>query len=150
MLFSAKAEYACLAMLELAARSGDERPARLVELAEKHDIPQRFLVQILLQLKGAKLVDSVRGAAGGYALARAPEAITLAEILAVVDPSDRTPRMGRNGKQIRFAGTSSGGVAVIRDVWNEVETAQKRVLERITLAELVTRTEQQNGLLYEI
>ena len=150
MLFSAKAEYACLAMLELATRSGEERPARLVELAEKHDIPQRFLVQILLQLKGAKLVDSVRGAAGGYTLARSPETITLAEILAVVDPSDRTPRIGRNGKQTRFSGTSSGGVAVIRDLWKDVEAAQRRVLEGVSLSELVTRAERQNGLLYEI
>ena len=73
MFLSAKAEYASLAMLELAVQYGDPRPVRLADLADKHGIPQRFLVQILLQLKGAGLVSSVRGAAGGYQLARPPE-----------------------------------------------------------------------------
>ena len=66
MLVSAKSEYACLAMLELAARYSDPGPIRLADVADKHGIPQRFLVQILLQLKGAGLVASTRGAAGGY------------------------------------------------------------------------------------
>jgi Rrf2 family transcriptional regulator, cysteine metabolism repressor len=150
MLFSAKAEYACLAMLELAVRSGDARPARLTDLAEKHGIPQRFLVQILLQLKGARLVDSVRGAAGGYTLARRPQFITLAEVIAVVDPPDRTPRLGRDGKQSRLAGPPTSGMTVIRDVWKEVDAAQKRVLDAVTLADLVTRAERTNGIVYEI
>ena len=57
-LFSAKAEYACIAMLELAVRRGDPGPARLKAIAEMHGIPKRFLVQILLQLKAAGLVAS--------------------------------------------------------------------------------------------
>ena len=76
MMFSAKAEYACLASLELAARYGDPKPVRLTDITEKHDIPPRFLVQILLQLKGAGLIASTRGASGGYQLARAPEKIS--------------------------------------------------------------------------
>jgi len=52
MLFSAKAEYACVAMMELASRHGDPRPVRLTDIADKHGISSRFLVQILLQLKG--------------------------------------------------------------------------------------------------
>ena len=63
MLFSAKAEYACVAMLELSARHNDPKPARLADIAEKHGIPQRFLVQILLDLKRAGLIASTRGAA---------------------------------------------------------------------------------------
>jgi Rrf2 family transcriptional regulator, cysteine metabolism repressor len=150
MLFSAKAEYACLAMFELATRAGGERPSRLVDLAEQHGIPQRFLVQILLQLKAARLVESIRGAAGGYVLARAPEQVTLADVLAAVDPPDRGRRTGRNGKPIRSSGTITGGMTIIRGIWNDVDEAQKKVLESITLAELVSRAEQQNGLLYEI
>src|SRR5438046_3151350 len=93
-LFSAKAEYACIAMLELAARYGDPQPVRLKAIAEAHGIPQRFLVQILLQLKGSGLVISARGAAGGYLLARSPKAISLADILNVLDRQDR-PAHGR-------------------------------------------------------
>ena len=69
MSFSAKTEYACLAMLELALRDGSGEPVRLRDVAAAHRIPSPFLVQILLQLKSAGLVESTRGAAGGYRLA---------------------------------------------------------------------------------
>src|SRR6185312_7109349 len=92
MLFSAKAEYACVALLELAARFNDPRPVRLADVADKHGIPPRFLVQILLDLKRAGLVASTRGAAGGYALARSPDEITLFDILRVMDPPEQPVR----------------------------------------------------------
>src|SRR5581483_178249 len=85
MRVSAKAEYACVAMLELALNYRDPQPVRIKSIADAQGIPQRFLVQILLQLKTAGLVASVRGAAGGYQLARPPHAITLAEIIAAID-----------------------------------------------------------------
>src|SRR6516164_11817244 len=85
MRVSAKAEYACVAMLELAASHGDPQPVRIKTIADTHAIPQRFLVQILLQLKGAGLVTSVRGASGGYQLARPPHEISLADIINVID-----------------------------------------------------------------
>ena len=68
MKLSAKTEYACIAMLELAARYDTGEPIRIRTIADEHDIPSRFLVQILLQLKGAGLVNSTRGASGGYQL----------------------------------------------------------------------------------
>ena len=64
MRISAKAEYACVAMLELAANFAEPQPLRIKAIADSQGIPQRFLVQILLQLKTAGLVASVRGAAG--------------------------------------------------------------------------------------
>ncbi len=60
MRISAKAEYACIAMIELATSHGEPQPVRIKAIADNHGIPQRFLVQILLQLKGAGLVVSVR------------------------------------------------------------------------------------------
>src|SRR5256885_6299960 len=94
--FSAKAEYACIALLELAVRYGDSQPVRLKSIAEAHHIPQRFLVQILLQLKGSGLVVSARGAAGGYLLGRSPKTITLADVLNVIERQDR-PAPERRG-----------------------------------------------------
>src|SRR5262249_54612008 len=85
MRISAKAEYACVAMLELAAKHGEGQPLRVGDIAAPHGIPQRFLVQILLQLKTAGLVASLRGAAGGYQLARSPEKISLADVINVID-----------------------------------------------------------------
>src|SRR5262249_41731932 len=85
MKVSAKAQYACIAMLELAANYREPQPLAVKAIAEAHGISPQFLVQILLQLKTAGLVDSTRGAAGGYHLARAPEAISLADIISAID-----------------------------------------------------------------
>ncbi|MEK6249372.1 MAG: Rrf2 family transcriptional regulator, partial [Planctomycetales bacterium] len=81
MKIGAKTEYACIAMLELADRFGTGQPVRIRDIADRQNIPSRFLVQILLQLKAAGLVSSTRGAAGGYQLIRDPDAITLAEVM---------------------------------------------------------------------
>ena len=85
MRISAKTEYACIAMLELASQYGSGEPVRIREIAERHGVPPRFLVQILLQLKGAGLVASVRGAAGGYRLLSPPDEISLGRIMEVID-----------------------------------------------------------------
>src|SRR4029077_12909828 len=89
MKLSAKTEYACLAMLELAKEFDSGEPVQLRRIAEEHGIPSRFLVQILLQLKGASLVVSTRGAAGGYRLARSPAEITIAEVIEVMEGDER-------------------------------------------------------------
>src|SRR5947209_9077100 len=88
MRISAKAEYACVAMLELAACYGDPQPLRVKAIADAHGISQRFLVQIMLQLKTAGLVASVRGASGGYQLSRPPDNISLWSIIQAIE--DRT------------------------------------------------------------
>src|SRR3954469_11146642 len=85
MRVSAKAEYACVAMLELAINYREPQPLRIKAIADAQGIPQRFLVQILLQLKTAGLVVSVRGASGGYQLARPPENISLAQVVHAID-----------------------------------------------------------------
>src|SRR5687767_8530801 len=94
MRVSHKAEYACLAVLELALRQGDPQPVPVKLIAETHGIPARYLMQILLHLKGGGIVVSMRGAAGGYQLAMPAEEITLAEILTLIDgplPITRRP-----------------------------------------------------------
>jgi Rrf2 family protein len=130
MLFSAKAEYACVAMMELAARYGDPRPVRLTDVASKHGISPRFLVQILLQLKGAGLVTSTRGAAGGYALARAPEDVTLFDVVAVIDSTEPTA-------QPKYRREPTAYVQNVRAVWDRIVQAQQEVLKATTLADLV-------------
>lgn len=140
MLFSAKAEYACVAMLELAARSGDPKPARLADVAEAHGIPPRFLVQILLDLKRAGLVASTRGATGGYALAKSADAITLADVLGVIDPPEPSDRSDDKLQPTLY-------VQSVRAVWDKMLDAQQVILKQTTLAELV---QQSQGLQYVI
>ena len=141
-LFSAKAEYACRAMLELAARHDDPQPVRLRAIADAHGIPQRFLVQILLQLKGNGLVASTRGASGGYQLGRPPDQISLADIIGVIDRSERGPA--------RTDDVTSPTTEAIRGVWRRVQAAQQRILKETTLADLVQRIREHDSLVYTI
>ena len=63
MKISAKAAYACIALIDLAIHRDKSEPVRVAEVAKRNEIPERFLVQILLQLKGSGYVQSTRGAA---------------------------------------------------------------------------------------
>src|SRR5919201_6025128 len=134
MRVSAKAEYACVAMLELAANHGNPQPVRVKAIADAHGIPLRFLVQILLQLKGAGLVASTRGASGGYHLTRPPEQISLADVVNVIDRA-APPRS-------EAAAKSSVALQAIRAVWQEIQAEEQRMLEEVSLADLVRRTQQ--------
>jgi Rrf2 family cysteine metabolism transcriptional repressor len=144
MRVSAKAEYACVAMMELAACCNDPQPVRIKNIAEAQGIPPRFLVQILLFLKKAGLVVSVRGAAGGYQLARPPEQISLADIINAIDDRSFTPPSALS-KIHRSRATD-----VLLTVWKEIQLEQQKILENLTLAELIRRTEQTNALSYQI
>jgi Rrf2 family protein len=126
MKLSAKAEYACLAMIELAKRASDAAPARVHEIAEEHKIPERYLVQILLQLKGAGLVSSVRGSMGGYLLAKPAETIALSDILTAIDGPESDLRE-RDGPSAR----------ALASVWANIRAAEKAVLSGTTIDKLV-------------
>jgi Rrf2 family cysteine metabolism transcriptional repressor len=156
MLFSAKAEYACVAMMELAAHYTDSRPLRLADVADKHGISDRFLVQILLQLKQAGLVESTRGASGGYTLSRNPTDITLYDILRVVDLPDRPTRKKTTQSRKKDPTKVTRKKAVlqltpyvlnVRAIWDRVFEVQQSILKQTTLADLVAQSE---GLQYVI
>jgi Rrf2 family cysteine metabolism transcriptional repressor len=143
MRISAKAEYACIAMLELAANFAEPQPVRLKAIADTHGVPQRFLVQILLQLKGIGLVATVRGAAGGYQLARSPETISLAEVINAIDgspPARTAPEAKRH----------SAMVHALHNLWKEVDAEEQRMLAELTLADVVRRAQQSGELSYQI
>ncbi len=125
MKISAKSEYACLALLALARPASDDSPVRIREIAEEHGIPERYLVQILLQLKGAGLVLSTRGAAGGYRLARPATSISLGEVLTAIDGPDAPPR-----------DESRPAARALSKVWEHVRAAEKSVLDRTSIAQL--------------
>ncbi len=82
---STRGDYASRALLSLALHREGEQPTSVRDIAERTGLPQPYLEQILLALKGAGLVRSKRGVGGGYVLARDPSEITLAEIVSAVD-----------------------------------------------------------------
>lgn len=131
MKVSTRGDYAARALLSLALHDSD-RPTSVKEIAERTTLPQPYLEQILLAVKGAGLVRSKRGVGGGYVLARPPSDITLAEIVAAVD-GPITTVMGEHDH--------CEGHCVLQEVWVDVSDETRRVLERVTLADLVRRTQ---------
>src|SRR5262249_23844592 len=129
MRISAKVEDACLAMLELAANFDAEQPVRVKSIADAHGIPQRFLVQILLQLTAAGLVESQRGASGGYQLGRMPEEISLANIISAIDRSALSPvRRTSPKRRGPSAPSRSPAAQALQSVWRDVHGEQLRLL----------------------
>jgi Rrf2 family protein len=141
MTLAAKVEYACIAVLELAARHDAAEPVRIRDIADTHGIPSRFLVQILLQLKGAGLVASTRGATGGYALARRPEQITLADVIAVIEGPGT---IATNLPQTTLA------ARVLLEAFREVAAAQQQMLASTSFASLAERLAAPNEEMYHI
>ncbi len=141
MKVSAKTEYACIAMFELASGYHQGEPIRIRTIADKHGIPSRFLVQILLQLKGAGLVLSTRGAAGGYRLAQPPESINLADIINTIEgPADGEASATGQSQASR----------VLSSIWREIGQVEQDILSSITLDELVSRAEEPAEGMYYI
>lgn len=131
MKISAKAEYACLALLALARRGPDSPPLRIREISESYGIPERYLVQILLRLKGAGLVVSTRGASGGYQLARPASTISVGQILTAIDGPDIAAGNDR--------GKRRGAAAVLDPLWERLRDAERAVLDSTTVAQLAER-----------
>ena len=132
MNISAKAEYACLAMAELASRHQHRMPTSLKMIADTHHISQPFLMQIFMQLKGARLVQAMRGATGGYQLARSPESIHLLEIIHAVD--------GLSGEISALDDLPPAPLRhALQSVWRDKQRAEQQVLEDVTLADLIRR-----------
>ena len=84
MRLSRKSEYALLALIDLAEHY-NTNPVKILDVSNRNKIPKKYLEQIFLQLKGAGYVRSIRGPNGGYMLAKAPEYISLAEIIRLID-----------------------------------------------------------------
>ena len=130
MRVSAKTDYAIRAALELAAAE-DARPIKGERIATAQSIPLRFLENILMQLRHAGLVESRRGAEGGYRLAKPAADITLADVIRAIDG----PLAGVSGvrpEMLAFDGTAEP----MREVWIAVRAALRGVLEKVTLADV--------------
>jgi Rrf2 family protein len=130
MRASAKTIYAMEAMVDVAIQS-QGRPVALRGIAERQEISQNYLEQIFMQLRAAGLVRSVRGAGGGFVLARSPSEIRMAEIamvfegpICLVECVDHESRCGRSVS------------CAIRQVWVEVGECMKKALDSVTLQDV--------------
>ncbi len=143
MRVSTRGDYASRALLSLALRAGeDESPTSVRDIAERTGLPQPYLEQILLALKGAGLVRSKRGVGGGYVLARAPSEITLGAIVSAVDGPIT---LGDFGEPHADGACDHEGQCVLLAVWAEVGHQMRRYLDSFTLADMVERARGTRG-----
>ncbi len=131
MRVSAKTDYALRAAVELAAAQDGGAPVKGERLATSQSIPLRFLENILLQLRHAGLIESRRGADGGYRLARPAAEITLADVIRAID-GPLAGVSGRRPETLDFKGRSEP----LREVWVAVRASLRGVLENVTLADV--------------
>ncbi len=113
-------------MVELARQEHQEDPITALRIAEKRGIPEKYLVHILLQLKRAGLVRSVRGAQGGYHLARMASDITLCDIVKAID-----------GPILQPLPVEDPYGADLEPTWREVARGFETVLQRTTVRDIV-------------
>ena len=132
---STRGDYACRALLSLALRQDEGGPTSVRDIAERTALPQPYLEQILLALKGAGLVRSKRGVGGGYVLARPPDQIRLAEILSAVDGPIT---LGDFGEPHQDGACDHEGQCVLLAVWAGISGRIRQHLDSFTLADIAT------------
>jgi Rrf2 family protein len=133
---STRGDYASRALLSLALRVEAPEPTSVRDIAERTGLPQPYLEQILLALKGAGLVRSKRGVGGGYVLARPVEEITLGQIVSAVDGPIVA---GDFGQPHENGACDHEGQCVLLEVWAEVGEHMRGHLDSFTLADMVDR-----------
>ena len=137
MKVSTRGDYASRALLSLALHDDPTGgPTSVRDLAERTGLPQPYLEQILLALKGAGLVRSKRGVGGGYVLARSPDEITLGQIVSAVDGPISA---GDFGEPHQNGACDHEGQCVLLAVWMEVGHYMRTHLDSFTLADMVDR-----------
>lgn len=133
MRVSTRGDYACRALLSLALQDEHTGPTSVRDIAERTGLPQPYLEQILLALKGAGIVRSKRGVGGGYVLARDPADIRLSEILSAVDGPIT---LGDFGQPHQDGACDHEGQCVLLAIWNQAGDVMRRHLDGFTLASI--------------
>lgn len=135
MKLSTKGEYAARAVLELSLNYG-QKPVKISEIAERQDIPQKYLETLLLTLQRVGVVRSKRGAQGGYYLARPPEAITVGEVIRAMDgPLAPIGCASVTAHEFCPREASCG----LKLVWRQARDAVADILDHTTFADVCQR-----------
>ncbi|QNO16288.1 Rrf2 family transcriptional regulator [Alkalicella caledoniensis] len=145
MKISAKGDYACKAVLELAINHHEGKPIQIGEIAEKQNIPIKFLEQILILLKQGGITKSKRGAVGGYFLAKDPKDITVANIISLTDgPFVHAPCIPEKKE------CEKSDSCLFHPLWKEVEVSISNILGSVNFEELSEKARQTEQIMYYI
>lgn len=137
MRLTTKGRYAVTAMLDLALH-GAAGPVTLADISARQGISKSYLEQLFGKLKRARLVQSLRGPGGGYALVRAPRNISVSEIISSVGEGIDATRCGGTGD------CQDGLVCITHDLWMDLSQRIDGFLAEISLGSLVERSEVQS------
>lgn len=137
MKLSLRGEYALRALLVLGLEY-DQSVVRIQTISEQQNIPKRFLEQILNDLKSAGVVQSRRGVAGGYRLAKKPEEITLAAVVRHIEGA-LAPVSCVSERFYEKCSCPDESRCAIRSVMKEIREAVVKIAERVTVAQLCER-----------
>jgi Rrf2 family transcriptional regulator, cysteine metabolism repressor len=145
MIFTTKAEYGVRLLVEL-GRQGAEHPVSLKAISEAEGLPLAYLERIVALLKKAELVESTRGAHGGYRLARDPESIHMDEVVLALEgavaPMSCFVDDSEEGRVLCSHVGESGHACATKLLWTRVQGGVIKALAATTLAELVTFAER--------
>ena len=147
MKISTRIRYGARAMLELAYHYG-EGPIELKEIAKKENISLKYLEQVINPLRAAGLVKAVRGAKGGYSLAKPPSEICLYDVVETLEGPLNLLECLRDSKVCQKVPS-----CVTRDIWQEVSEAISKIFYSVTLEDMVNRKrdkEERNSPMYQI
>ena len=139
MKISSKSEYGIRALFDL-AQHYEQNPRRSREIGEAQNIPEDYLNQLLINLRRAGLINSLRGPQGGHVLAQAPNQITLYDVVRVLE-GDISP-VAHDAKHVELDD-------ILIDVWKDVETETTRILQATNLQDLCTRYSERKIALSE-
>jgi Rrf2 family protein len=144
MKLSTRTRYGIRAILELAENDG-KRPLQLRIIAQRQDISIKYLEQLMSILRSAGFVRSIRGAKGGYMLAKPPNQIKLSDVFDCLEGYVTTVECIEDKKYCERADD-----CIARQVWIQVQDAIKNVLQSITVQDLVNRGKDEKMLNYQI
>lgn len=134
MRLTSKGRYAVMAMADLALHGGADRAVPLQEVARRQEISLSYLEQLFARMRRAGLVAGVRGPGGGYRLARAADATTVAEIIAAVNEPIKATRC-EEGSTKSCIGRS--GRCIAHGLWAELGERIQGFLASVTLADIL-------------
>jgi len=140
MRLTAKSEYGLLAMIDLACSFGSG-PVSGREIAERREIPSRFLEQLFVALRRGELVSAVRGARGGFVLTREPGEISVLEIVEALEGPLETSVCDSE----RNAGCTRSGACAAAPVWAKATRALRDVFATTSLAELAGNQQEMDS-----
>ena len=147
MKFSVKSEYAVSAVLDMALNA-DKGPVHVKAIAKRQAIPMRFLEQVMASLKKSGIVDSIRGAQGGYVLSRPPGLISIAHIVEAIE-GPIAPVDSSNGA-FEEKGYQTNG-CVIKEVWEDVKKAVAETLSKVSIDDMCRKKrERKVTVMYHI